>query len=272
MKRFPRPRRTAAELSGPLQHQLNMYALAASAAGVGVLVLSQPADAKIVYTTAHRVIRLHDSSPIDLNHDGKADFTIKNTSLSTDIRNLSLFVIPASSAKANGIIGYRMGTADFYLASALKPGAPIASGRQFLTREGAGMFRGAVCPSTFCFPSGEWKNVQDRYLGLRFQIKGHTHYGWARLTVKVISPPNPSITAILTGYAYETISGKSIKAGQTKEAEGDPANEELGPGAFVTSPIPDIPQPATLGALALGAPGLAIWRREESVADALWSN
>jgi hypothetical protein len=47
---------------------------------------------------------------------------------------------------------------------------------------------------------GPWVNVKDRYLGLKFQIKGNTHYGWARLNVKV---SKTTITATLTGYAYE---------------------------------------------------------------------
>jgi len=55
MKRSPRPRKTA-ELPRSLHQQLNSYALAASAAGVGVLVLAQPAEAKIIYTKAHPLI------------------------------------------------------------------------------------------------------------------------------------------------------------------------------------------------------------------------
>jgi hypothetical protein len=33
----------------------------------------------------------------------------------------------------------------------------------------------------------------------------------------------------------------------------------------ISDSIPDTSQPATLGALAMGAPGLSIWKREESV-------
>jgi hypothetical protein len=69
------------------------------------------------------------------------------------------------------------------------------------------------------------------------------------------------ITAILTGYAYETIPGKSIKAGQTKEAAGDGVNE-LSVSASLTHSTP-AKQPATLSLLALGSTGLSIWRREE---------
>jgi hypothetical protein len=68
------------------------------------------------------------------------------------------------------------------------------------------------------------------------------------------------ITAILTGFAYETIPGKAIIAGATKGPD-DP------------EPVPSLnpltPVAATLGAFAMGAPGLSIWRREESAADPL---
>jgi hypothetical protein len=43
------------------------------------------------------------------------------------------------------------------------------------------------------------------YLGLKFVIKGKTHYGWARLAV---SAQRFVVTATLTRYAYETVPGK----------------------------------------------------------------
>ena len=61
----------------------------------------------------------------------------------------------------------------------------------------------------------------------------------------------------LIDFAYETIPGKSIKAGQTKEAADDPTDEDFGAGAFVTNPILDIPQPASLGVLAVAAEGVS---------------
>ena len=54
MKRSARSRKTA-NLSKSVTHQLNMYALSASAAGVGALALAQPAEAKVIYTPAHPV-------------------------------------------------------------------------------------------------------------------------------------------------------------------------------------------------------------------------
>ncbi len=106
---------------------------------------------------------------------------------------------------------------------------------------------------------GPWYNVTDRYLGVRFQRNGRTHYGWARLNVGDGKVGN---YAKLTGYAYETIAGKSIKAGQTKNAADDPTNEDFGSGASLTVPLLDNTQPASLGMLAVSAQGVPLWRRE----------
>jgi hypothetical protein len=93
---------------------------------------------------------------------------------------------------------------------------------------------------------GPWANVANRYLGLKFQIKGKTHYGWARMTVKL---SRADITATLTGYAYETIPNRPIVAGKTK-----------GPDVITV-------QPASLGHLAAGAAAIPAWRRSESAAS-----
>ena len=107
---------------------------------------------------------------------------------------------------------------------------------------------------------GPWANngkgFKNRFLGVKFFVDGKVHFGWARLTVKFDHQFPPSAT--LTGYAYETIPGKLIKAGQTKGAE-----EGFGNGAsFIRSP--EKSQLLSLGALAMGAPGLSIWRRESA--------
>jgi hypothetical protein len=68
------------------------------------------------------------------------------------------------------------------------------------------------------------------------------------------------ITATLTGYAYETIPGKLIIAGATK------GPDDAEPAASLNTPIPI---PATLGPLAMGAPGLSIWRRKETQ-EVIW--
>jgi hypothetical protein len=76
MKPSSQPSKTPFRLSDSIQRKLNMYALAASAAGVGVLALFQPAEAKIIYTKTN--VNVFKSYPpgfsLDLNNDGTADF------------------------------------------------------------------------------------------------------------------------------------------------------------------------------------------------------
>jgi hypothetical protein len=106
-----------------------------------------------------------------------------------------------------------------------------------------------------------WLHVRQAYLGLEFVIKGKTHLGWVRVKL-TLHPVYVPITATLTGYAYETIPGKPIIAGATKGPDDEPA----------ASLNPPTPLPTTLGELAMGAPGLSIWRRKESVVATPESN
>jgi hypothetical protein len=245
MRRSSRPSRTIAKLSESTQQRLNSYALAAAAAGVGVWACVVPAEAKIIYTHTHVVLKPYQHYNLDLNHDKVPDFVLENSITGTDPPVFGLWV--GKPMPGDSVIGYRT-NGDLNFASALKKGSRIGFGRRFDTFTEAMVFKAS---SRLL---GKWSNVKNRYLGLRFKIRGRAHYGWARLTVKV---QGNSITAILTGYAYETIPGKGIIAGQTKGPD-DISVEE--PDAALTMPTP---KPATLGALAMGAPGLSIWRREE---------
>jgi hypothetical protein len=96
------------------------------------------------------------------------------------------------------------------------------------------------CTSYGLFVTGPWADVQNRYLGLKFKIKGESHYGWARLNVQLNGGP---ITGTLTGYAYETIPNKPIIAGKTHGKDE-----------------------ATLGHLATGASAIPAWRVKPTAA------
>jgi hypothetical protein len=84
MNRPSGPRKTT-NLPESLHQQLNMYALAAGAAGVGVLALAQPADAKIVYTPAHKHLPHNKLFYLD----GVDDFKFALNSLRSDGQLLS---------------------------------------------------------------------------------------------------------------------------------------------------------------------------------------
>jgi hypothetical protein len=255
MRRSTGPRKTA-DLSESLRRQLNMYALAASAAGMGMLTISQTA-AKIVYTPAN--IRLGATMyPIDLNHDGIVDFELfGNISTNSTCAGQWLSVRPGHGQ--NAIVGHFV-TAGLYFASAIRPGASVGKARKFSPKFDL-MAAESVCSfRTSQVFLGPWANggkgVTNRYLGLKFFVKGKIHYGWARLDVNVRVLHS---LGTLTGYAYETIPGKAIIAGATKGPDDDAQ-------PIVATHLSPAPKPATLGMLALGAPGLSIWRREDPVA------
>jgi hypothetical protein len=205
-------------LSESLHKNLNAYALAAGAAGVGLLTTAQPASAKIIYTPVHHVIGRNGHYRLNLNHDRFADFALVNTySCNTDYCTDALSALPSGG---NAVLG-KHGFLGIPYAYALQRGNVIGPRQPF-----SGQF---MCSSDSGQGTiGRWLNVNNGYLGLRFVVKGKTHYGWARLTVKVFG--GALIKATVTGYAYETTPNKPIIAGKTK------------------GPI----EPATLGSLAQG--------------------
>jgi len=243
-------------LSQPLQQRLNSYALAAGAAGVGVLAVTQPAAAKIVYTPTHAVITRDHAVALDLNHDGKKDFTFHETFITTtsvgENHSLILSVLPAH--QNNEIWGKAKH------ASALPAGVQVGPKGQFTVSKktmAVDYYADGTGGSGTC--AGKWSNVKNRYLGLKFSINGTTHFGWARLNVTCVTMfGNHKVTGVLTGYAYETIPNKPIVTGKTKGPDEESIVESSSRAAL-TAPAPTR---ATLGMLAVGAPGLSIWRRE----------
>jgi hypothetical protein len=255
MKRSPRITRTPSELSQSVHERLNMYALAASAAGVGTLVLAHPAEAKIVYTPTHVIIGLHGSYKLDLNHDGKTDFNFLQSFFISQTYGESyqeiLTVVPLGENQVIG--GVTQTQINSHYAVALAPGVRIGPKGRF-SKGPNGMAWFGTGFTTWC--GGHWFDVKNRYLGLEFRVKGKLHYGWARLNVTCTTSQRKA-TGTLTGYAYETIPNKPIIAGKTHgtdDAEPAPAS--------VTKHTPEQP---TLGMLALGSLALSIWRREEVI-------
>ncbi len=263
MKRVSGSRTTASE---SFHQRLNAYALAASAAGVSVLALTQPAEAKIIYTQADKNITPNHTIPLDLNHDGTIDFRLRDTHFTSPTYGFDhTGILSARPALlANKIQGFSRTARDY--ASALRAGVSIGPKVRFtpgpkvmatmFSDTGAARFLSTAC-------NGPWSKAKNRYLGLEFRIQGKIHFGWARLNV---SCQGTDVFATLTGYAYETIPNKAIKAGQTKGTD-EPTAEDFNPNTTLTPSMHDKAQPASLGALAIGAPGLSIWGRKESALE-----
>ena len=256
MKRSSGPRKTASNLPESIHQQLNMYAIAAGAAGVSVLALPQSSEAKIVYTPVNvKIVQNGGLFSFDLNHDGIPDFGLSNKYVATTSRAYGTLKV-VQSRQANEIWG--VNSKGILCAAALPEGIRVGPKGRFQKDPATGLVMALASFDTYF---GPWLKVKQAYLGLKFVIKGKTHFGWARVKLSIDSI---SITATLTGYAYETIPGEAIKAGQKKEAADDPTNDDSSSGASLIDPIPDTPQPVSLGMLALGAQGVPLWQRKES--------
>jgi len=174
-----------------------------------MLALTPAAEAKIVYHHVHRVIGPGHNYSLDLNHDKIIDFNIQNSYVHDQTR-LGDF-LDAAPVAGNAVAGTYFGDSGTTDAYALRRGALIGPKKPF---------HGFIMASAYDGKEhGEWVNVSNRYLGLKFKVKGRIHHGWARLNVV---DNYPRITATLTGYAYETVPNKPIVAGNTKGPDDVP--------------------------------------------------
>lgn len=230
------------EISDSLERRLNTYAHVASAAGVSVLALAATSEAKVIYTETYQVTHTGFPLLIDLNHDGIKDFALR-TNFYQGSSGLEVGLSAFGYRNTNNVVAGRRSSSGsgyfFSAASALRAGARIGPNGNFSVHfpfmavehfNGIGSqysYRGAW--------AGEGEGVTDRYLGFKFIILGEVHYGWARLGVRLGHERHfDDVSGTLTGYAYETVPGKPIIAGQT-----------TGPDVITL-------QPETLGGLALG--------------------
>jgi hypothetical protein len=240
-----------------------MYALAAT--GVGMLVSPPGADGKVVYTLAHDKVQFGVVRPIDLNHDGIADFILLTGGrYSREWLELCDHSLVLTYSKRQEVC---KSTTNFPNAAIrtfstyagkkreypalLRKGAQIGKGQQF-----GSMGSAQIVAEHLTFSSRFWygpwldngKGTKTGYLGVRFKILNELHYGWVRLCIKThIEQSGNTFTATLDGYAYETVPNKSIIAGETKGADDF------------------IPESGSLGALAAGAPAKSALRAKQTV-------
>jgi hypothetical protein len=220
-------------LSELLHRQLDAYALAAGAAGVSLLALAQPSEAKIIYRRVHQVIGKNGVFELDLNQDGTPDFLIQESGTYQSTGVNALFAEPALG---NGVQGSSLHNSGY--AAALGAGATIGPRQDFVKGNHPGAIMDEIWATHHSYGTiGQWNNVKRKYLGLQFRFHGRTHYGWARLNVQAES--GFGINGILTGYAYETVPNKAIHAGQTSDKAG---TQQTSLGVLALGSIPDAPR------------------------------
>jgi hypothetical protein len=246
-------RRPIARLPESLEKILRSYAVAAGAAGMGVLASAQLSEAKIIYKPLH--MKLVQRVLFDLRFDGGVapDFTLE-----VDGYYGSFLVLGSNYGSPPNEVWE---APDTRYAAALHAGIKLGPKGNFKHAHGSHRMATWVVTSSSGFLSfGPWRNVKNRYLGLKFFVNGEAHYGWARLTVHIYSKP-PKLKALVTGYAYETIANKPITTGDTGTVQDTSLIKPFGDDLAVTAR-----NRASLGLLAAGARALPVWRQDKSVA------
>src|SRR5579863_6632977 len=133
-------RRQAVRLDSGLEKSLSSYASAAIAAGVSLIAVTKPADAKIVYTPADTNIPVNNSQSVllDLNHDGIADFSFWNLNLpaSSIVLGLDAGCAAVAVSRSSSTCRYQAnqiwGQGGF--ASALRPGFKVGPDKTYFQR------------------------------------------------------------------------------------------------------------------------------------------
>lgn len=243
--------------SKSLNRQINLYSLAASAAGVSVLALAHPAEGSVVVKQTNATVGFQAPVFIDMNGDGTNDFefSVARGGYDHSFYN-TLNVIPLAGGRP--VAGARGSIGPY--GAALASGAKIGPSAHFSSSIGRGQVmlertNGFVSGSSRYTAYGPW-GIQGtyshyRYLGVKFLINGQTHYGW----IKILVSRTSGLEGFIQQVAYETVANKALTAGQTQSSAADSSASDM-------SKVQQVGP--SLGMLAGGVDGLSLWRRHQS--------
>ncbi|MEP6260332.1 MAG: hypothetical protein ABJ092_02050 [Gillisia sp.] len=164
-------------------------------------------QSNIVYTDIEpdfTSINLNDYYNLDLNNDQIIEFTLSSRYDSW----MEWFGIASNPNFKNSIIS----TTPWY-----SHPVPLNSGKEIFNLRGYSKGESFETWGFFiigdCFANekeclNDWKNKGDMYLGLRFNLQGKIHYGWARMNVA------STTKWVIKDYAYNATPNNPILAGQ----------------------------------------------------------
>jgi hypothetical protein len=247
-----RKKRMARGLSKSLDQRLTAYTLAAGAAGVVVIACAPPAEAAPVCKTLSATLYRTMTYSFNPAHQAIAPFDLAQTfnevsSLTFSIRN-RLFFTP-NSRGANAVLATNGWPADLQAGAKIGPADNFGKGGSY----GLMFNYGPGSSATRGHHKGNLQFNATTYIGFKFLIAGKTHYGWLRLETKLLD--NTPYTYVQQ-YGFETVADTAILAGSC--GTGQSASDATSAGKMSDND----PSQGSLGALALGAQGIPLWRRK----------
>jgi hypothetical protein len=201
-------------LSDKLNKRLKAYSLTAGAVAAGATGV----NAQINYTdvSPDAVISNGDSLLLDVNGDGIDDFEFFVINGYAGAYS-SLYVMRgfAGAYNGNGIAGSL--TSSYSYPYALSNGDLVEAGDDFNTGTfqtlGWDYFTTSYAGTLATFGNIRWGGG-DAYIGLKLDVNGATHLGWARLELDFGTG-----SIILKDYAYEETACVAIAAGEDTDSE-----------------------------------------------------
>jgi len=210
-------------MKNSLENKIKSY----SAMAAGMLAASSLADAQIVYHDVDPDVNISDSTYLlNLDNDTAIDFRLVQAGYfyySTSFLNL----VGVQALKDNEILGDTAvtGTGSYtstnFLPKALKVNDLIDGNQKIWANSYSAIMYAKGAYYGNIVKIGDWQNVTDRYLGLKFKIGNDWHYGWARLDVA-----QNAASFTLKDYAYEKHPNKKILAG-VKISAIDETSEQI---------------------------------------------
>ena len=197
-----------------LENKLKKYTALAS----GITVIAGAANAQVMHTDLNPdvIVTGQGASYImDLNADGTPDFSFytADTTINGTTSGMSYTLdIKAGIVYPGSGNSWMANSSDTTVANVPSGSSIGASDFNGLGTSGSylGMMLDISVPLlgySVTYPAGNFLGV-DGFVGLKFDVSGATHYGWARVEVS-----SGSDTIIVKEYAYEATAGSSIQAG-----------------------------------------------------------
>ncbi len=220
-----------AVLPASVEKRLLSYALVA---GAGIVAGSQPANATIVYVDIPDVVVAPNGTQVISIGSGLGSFSFSNTAVATIFSALAADALVYGLQSGDSVMVFGL------LAGAWDQSDYVGDSQDFLSFGVLGEYELYV--SCCSFPG-----TGPRFLGIKMVDGGNTYYGWIRISVTMT--PGVGFTTTIYDWAYNTTPDQRLHITLIGGPEPPP-------------PQP-IPEPGTLGLLALGATGLVLSRLRE---------
>ncbi len=157
-------------------------------------------QSQVIYTDVNPDSLVGSSYELDLNNDGTPEFLIEKTT------DGGIDIVQATGlSNQDSLIGYYAGfPAITGYPSALSSNEIIDGTSAFVDE---GVMGG---DHELIMEDADWPDGFNRYLGLKFNINGDVHYGWAKIKIST-----DYVAFTISEYAYNATAGEPINSGIT---------------------------------------------------------